>query len=87
MKRAASSAAAKRKVVARGTTETSSPIPAPARVPGSSQNIRRCQARPRIIGPCFRCGEWGHLVANGAKPRQTYPFEQPLVREVVSNCA
>ena len=71
-------------MVASWTTETPSPILANARVPANSQNIRMHQARPRIIGPCFRCGEWGYLVANYAKPKQMYPFKQPLVREVVS---
>ena len=38
-------------------------------------------ARPRMVGPCYRCGELGHLVANCPKPRQQYPFEQSLVKE------
>ena len=62
-------------------TETPSPIQASVRV--SSQNIRMFQVQPGIR-PCFRCGKWGYLVANCAKPRQSYPSEQPLVREIVS---
>ena len=43
------------------------------------QVIRPQTTRPRVLGPCYRCAEWGHLVANCPKPRQ-YPFEhQPLV--------
>ena len=34
-----------------------------------------------MVGPCYRCGELGHLVANCPKPRQQYPFEQSLVKE------
>ena len=33
-----------------------------------------------MVGPCYRCGEIGHLVANCPKPRQQYPFEQSLVK-------
>ena len=33
-----------------------------------------------MIGPCYRCGEMGHLVANCPKPRQQYPFEQSSVK-------
>ena len=37
--------------------------------------------RPRMVGPCYRCGELGHLVASCPKPRQQYPFEQSVVKE------
>ena len=37
-------------------------------------------ARPRMVGPCYRCGELGHLVASCPKPRQQYPFEQSVVK-------
>ena len=33
-----------------------------------------------MVGPCYRCGERGHLVANCPKPRQQCPFEQSLVK-------
>ena len=38
--------------------------------------------RSRPLGPCFRCSEFGHLAA---KLRQTYPFDQPVVREAVDS--
>ena len=52
-----------------------------------NQNAGMHPIRPTIIGPCFRCGEWGHLVANCAKftLKQLYPFRQPLVRGAVNN--
>ena len=47
----------------------------------NSQGSRPPAARPRLVGPCYRCAEWGHLVANCLKPKQLYPFAQPLVRK------
>lgn len=47
----------------------------------NSQGSRPPAARPRLVGPCYQCAEWGHLVANGMKPKQLYPFLQPLVRK------
>ena len=47
----------------------------------NSQGSRPPAARPRLVGPCYRCAEWGHLVANCPKPKQLYPFAQPLVRK------
>ena len=33
------------------------------------------QARPRVLGPCFKCAAWGHLAANcPTKDRVLYPF-------------
>ena len=38
------------------------------------------QARPRVLGPCFKCAAWGHLAANcPTKDRGVYPFCQPVV--------
>ena len=45
----------------------------------NSQGSRPPVARPRLVGPCYRCAKWGHLVANCPKPKQLYPFTQPLV--------
>ena len=37
-------------------------------------------ARPRVLGPCFKCATWGHLAANcPAKNRVAYPFCQPVI--------
>ena len=80
---AASSAATKKKAPATGLTETS--MPGPSRGATGNQSTGPRPVRPRIIGPCFRCGEWGHLVANCAKLKQLYPLRQPLVRGVVNN--
>ena len=54
---------------------------------GGGQGNRSPPIRPRLVGPCFRCGEFGHLVAGCTKPRPAYPFVQPLVSEVVDTVA
>ena len=46
-----------------------------------NQGFQPATARPQMVGPCYRCGELGHLVANCPKPRQQYPFEQSLIKE------
>ena len=33
----------------------------------NSQGSRPPVARPRLVGLCYRCAEWGHLVANCPK--------------------
>ena len=83
-RRAASSAATKKKVPATGLMETS--MPGPSRGATGNQSMGLCPVQPRIIRPCFRCGEWGHLVANCAKPKQLYPLRQPLVRGLLIMC-
>ena len=40
----------------------------------NSQGNRPPAARPRLVGPCYRCAEWRHLVANCPKPKQLYRF-------------
>ena len=43
---------------------------------------RQVPPKPRDIGPCYRCAEWGHLVAACHKARTVYPFDsqyQPVV--------
>ena len=50
---------------------------------GGGAGNRPPPARPRLIGPCFRCGEFGHLVASCPKPRLMYPLNQPLVSKAV----
>ena len=52
-------------------------------VRGGGAGSRPPPVRPRLIGPCFRCGEFGHLVASCPKPRLMYPSDQPLVSEAV----
>ena len=37
------------------------------------------QGRPRVLGPCFRCGAFGHLVATCTAKEKPYPFCQPVV--------
>ena len=39
------------------------------------------QARPWVVGPCFRCATWGHLAANYPVKDKLYPFCQSVVRE------
>ena len=54
---------------------------------GGGLGNRLPPAKPRLIGPCFRCGEFGHFVAGCTKPRPVYPFDQPLVSEAVDTVA
>ena len=68
---------ATRKKVAAGDTVPMQPSPRGQFGQGSRPPV----ARPRLVGPCYRCAEWGHLVANCPKPKQLYPFTQPLVRK------
>ena len=37
------------------------------------------QNRPRMLGPCFRCGVFGHLAASCTAKERPYPFCQPAV--------
>ena len=47
---------------------------------GSGPPATVSQARPRVLGPCFKCAAWGHLAANcPTKDRGVYPFCQPVV--------
>ena len=57
-KRSESAAAAAKR---RATANPEPPPPAQGRL---SQGTRPLVSRPRIIGPCYRCGEMGYLVAN-----------------------
>ena len=55
-------------------------------VPAGRGGIMRSRlppTRPRLIGPCYRCGEFRHLIT----PRPVYPFDQPLVSEAVDSVA
>ena len=46
---------------------------------GQYPNVQNRNNRPRVLGPCFSCGAYGHLAAScGAKDRQ-YPWYQPVV--------
>ena len=40
----------------------------------SNAPTRQAPPKPRVIGPCYRCAEWGHLAATCPK-RNTYPFD------------
>ena len=68
-------AAAKRKAVLIGELQ-----PQAGTSQRFSQGFRPATARPRMVGPCYRCGELGHLVASCLKPRQQHPFKQSLVK-------
>ena len=47
---------------------------------GSGPPATVSQARPRVLGPCFKCAAWGYLAANcPTKDRVVYPFCQPVV--------
>ena len=75
-KRSESAAAAAKR---RATANPEPPPPAQGKV---SQGTRPPVSRPWMIGPCYRCGEMGHLVANCPKSKQQYPFEHSLVKGV-----
>jgi len=79
---------ASRKRLAASSGADIRPVQASPRTTANNQGMRPPMARPRVVGPCYRCAEWGHLVANCPKPKQ-YPFEhQPLVSKAESsvNC-
>ena len=35
--------------------------------------------RPRVLGPCFSCGAYGHLAASCGAKERPYPLNQPVV--------
>lgn len=51
---------------------------------GGGMGSRPPPIRARKIGPCYYCGDFGHLVASYTKPR---PFDQPLVSEAADSVA
>ena len=67
-KRPGGSNAARKKAAAGDTAHMQ-----PAARGQNSQDRKPPVARPRVVGPCYRCAKWGHLVANCPKPKQLYP--------------
>ena len=61
------------------------PYPSEQSGPSSRRNMGQApvvppsQGRPRLLGPCFRCGAFGHLVATCTAKEKSYPFYQPAV--------
>ena len=61
------------------------PHPSEQSGPSSQRDARHApavppsQGRPRVLGPCFRCGAFGHLVATCTAKEKPYPFCQPVV--------
>ena len=51
----------------------------------ATEAARQQSARPRVLGPCYECGQWGHLVESCSVrvPKGTYPFQQPVVSSAV----
>ena len=74
-KRAESAAAAKRRAVPSGELQ-----PQAGTSQRFSQGFWPATARLWMVGPCYRCGELGHLVASYPKLRQQHPFKQSLVK-------
>ena len=68
----------------RATEASGSEMP-PGR--GGSMGSRPAPSRPRLIGPCWRCGELGHLAISCTKQRPVYPFDQPQVSEAADSVA
>ena len=66
---------------------TTAPRPGPKGEPSGSaaEAARQQSARPRVLGPCYGCGQWGHLVESCSVrlPKGTYPFQQPVVSSAV----
>ena len=52
--------------------------PPPAMVPPPVPQ-RNNYYRPRMLGPCFRCGAYGHIQSTCTAPARTYPLVQPVV--------
>ena len=70
----------KRAYFAKGGPITLSPS---ARTEGSSLiagAVRTPSVRSRPLGPCFGCGQFGHLVDScSVRAPRTYPFPQPMI--------
>ena len=54
---------------------------------GGNMGNKPAPSRPRLIGPCWRCGEIGYLAASFTKQRPVYPFNQPQVSEATDGVA
>ena len=54
--------------------------PQPTQVPGPPPLLPQGPVRPRVpvLGPCFFCGQFGHLVKSCPK-KTLYPLKQPVV--------
>ena len=46
---------------------------------GQAPAVPLSQGIPRVLGPYFRCGAFGHLVATCTAKEKLYPFCQPVV--------
>ena len=55
------------------------PRPSLRRDTGQAPIVPPPQGRQRVLGPCFRCGAFGHLVATCPAKEKLYPFCQPVV--------
>ena len=58
---------------------TDQPGPSARRDVGQTPAMPSSQGRPRVLGPCFRCGVFGHLAAACTAKVKPYPFCQPVV--------
>ena len=65
--------------------EASGPEIPPGR--GGNMGSRPAPSRPRLIGPCWQCGEIGHPAASCTKQRPGHPFNQPQVSEAADSVA
>ena len=67
-KRSGAANASRKRLAASSGVDTR-PVQTDPRTTANNQGMRPPMVRPRVVGPCYRCAEWGHLVANCPKPK------------------
>ena len=55
------------------------PGPSFRRDTGQMPALPPSQGRPRVLGPCWHCGAFGHLAVTCTAKEKLYPFCQPVV--------
>ena len=76
----AASAGKKRAYFTKGGPSTPRPSARPEGSSSVAGAVRTPSVRARPLGPCFGCGQYGHLVDScSVRGPRTYPFPQPMI--------